>query len=67
MTIFSSDSLLWSCQVSDMYLILHNRKLEPYTEPTKAKSRESAYSQVLNQSKIDRQVVKIPRVRQEGR
>jgi|SRR6218665_283094 len=29
-------------------------KLEISTAPTKAKSRESAYSQTLNQSKIDR-------------
>jgi len=37
------------------------------TEPVKAKSREPAYSQVLNQNKIDRQRVKIQRVRQAGR
>jgi len=32
-----------------------NRKLQISTSPTKAKSREPAYSQALNQIKIDRQ------------
>ena len=32
-----------------------NRKLEIYTAPTKAKWKEPAYSQGLNQSKIDKQ------------
>src|SRR6218665_625870 len=32
-----------------------NRKLEISRVPTKAKSREPAYSQALNQNKIDRQ------------
>ena len=32
-----------------------NRKLEIFRAPTKAKSREPAYSQALNQNKIDRQ------------
>jgi len=32
-----------------------NRKLQPSKEPTKAKSREPAYSQALNQNKIYRQ------------
>ena len=35
-----------------------NHKLDVYTAPTKAKSRESAYSQVLIQNKIDRQRVR---------
>ena len=35
-----------------------NRKLEIYTSPTKAKSRETAYSQALIQNKIDRQRVR---------
>ena len=35
-----------------------NRNLETSTAPTKAKSREPAYSQALNQNKIDRQRVK---------
>src|SRR6218665_312612 len=35
--------------------------------PTKAKSREPAYSQTLNQNNIDRQRVKIKRARQAGR
>ena len=34
-----------------------NRKFEISTEPTKAKSRETAYSQALIQNKIDRQWV----------
>src|SRR6185503_20240255 len=41
-----------------------NRKLDISTAPTKAKSREPAYSQALNQNRIDRQRVKIQRVRQ---
>jgi hypothetical protein len=41
-----------------------NRKLETSTAPTKARSREPAYSQALNQNKIDRHGVKIQRVRQ---
>ena len=41
-----------------------NRKLDISTAPTKAKSREPAYSQALNQNRIDRQGVKIQRVRQ---
>ena len=41
-----------------------NRKLEISRAPTKAKSREPAYSQALNQNRIDRQRVKIQRVRQ---
>ena len=36
-----------------------NRKLEISTAPTKAKSWEPAYSQALNQTKIDRHGVKI--------
>src|SRR5688572_6646089 len=39
-----------------------NRKHETSTAPTKAKSREPAYSQALNQNKIDRHGVKIQRV-----
>ena len=41
-----------------------NRKLKISRAPTKAKSREPAYSQALNQIKIDRQGVKIRGVRQ---
>src|ERR1043165_3739040 len=44
-----------------------NRKLGTSTAPTKAKSREPAYSQALNQIKIDKQGVKIQRVRQADR
>src|ERR1043165_2011997 len=44
-----------------------NRKLETSTAPTKARSREPAYSQALNQNKIDRHEVKIQRVRQADR
>ena len=40
-----------------------NRKLETSTAPTKAESRDPTYSQALNQNKIDRQGVKIQRVR----
>jgi len=40
------------------------RKLEISTALTKAKSREPAYSQALNQNNIARQRVKIQRVRQ---
>jgi len=32
-----------------------NRKLQTSAAPTKAKSRKPAYSQALNQNKIDRQ------------
>ena len=45
-------------------IVMVFRKLEISTAPTEAKSRESAYSQALNQDKIDRQRVKIKRVRQ---
>ena len=38
--------------------INRNRNLETSTAPTKAKSREPAYSQALNQNKIGRQRVK---------
>src|SRR6218665_2102505 len=41
-----------------------NRNLQLSTAPTKAKSRETAYSQALNQNKIDRVGVKIQRVGQ---
>ena len=41
-----------------------NRKLQIYTAPTKAKSREPAYSQALVRNKIDRQRV---RFRESGR
>ena len=41
-----------------MYYRNRNRNLETSTAPTKAKSREPAYSQALNQNKIDRQRVK---------
>jgi len=41
-----------------------HRNLEISTAPTKAKSRETAYSQALIQNKIDRQRVKIQSVRQ---
>src|SRR6218665_3065244 len=41
-----------------------NRNLDISTTPTKARSREPAYSQALIQNKIDRQ---IQRVRQAGR
>jgi len=44
-----------------------NRNLEISVAPTKAKSREPAYLQALNQNKIDMQWVKIQRVRQAGR
>src|SRR6218665_356640 len=43
-----------------------NRNLEISTTPTKAKSREPAYSQALFQNKIDKQRVKIRRVRLQG-
>src|SRR6218665_1431220 len=42
-----------------------NRKFQSSTAPTKAKSREPAYSQVLNQNKINRHRVKIQRIRLE--
>ena len=41
-----------------------NHKLEISTVPTKAKSDEPAYSQMLSQNKIDRQRVKIQKIRQ---
>ena len=37
----------------------YNRELEISTTPTKAKSREPAYSQAVNQNKIDKQGSKI--------
>ena len=40
-----------------------NRKLEISRAPTKAKSREPAYSQALNQNRIDRQGSRIQTVR----
>ena len=43
-----------------------NRILEISIEPTKTKSRKPVYSQVLIQNKIDRQSVKIRRVRKAG-
>jgi len=43
---------------------IRNRNLQLSTAPTKAKSREPAYSQALNQNKIDRVGVKIQRVGQ---
>jgi len=48
------------------YCINRNRNhtLEISKAPSKAKLWESAYSQALNQNKIDRQEVKIKRVRQ---
>jgi len=42
-------------------------KLEISTAPTQARLREPAYSQELKQNKIDRQWVKIQRVRQADR
>ena len=39
-----------------------SNKLDIFTVPTKAKSREPAYSQTLNQNNIDRQRVKIQTV-----
>jgi len=45
-----------------------NRKLEISTAPTKAKSREPAYSQALVQNKIDRHRVRFRELgRQAGR
>ena len=41
-----------------------NRKLDICTAPTKARSRDPAYSQILTQNKIDRQGV---RSRESGR
>ena len=43
-----------------------NRKLKIYTAPTTTKSREPAYTHALNRNNIDRQRVKIQRVRQAG-
>ena len=51
-------------KTSRMEYRYRNRKLEISRAPTKAKSREPAYSQALYQNKIDRQRVKIRRVRQ---
>jgi len=42
----------------------HDRKVKISAVPTKTKSWEPAYSQALNQKKIDRQEEKIQRVRQ---
>ena len=44
-----------NCHYSDENNRNHNRKLEISTVPTKAKSRELAYSQALIQNQIDRQ------------
>jgi len=44
-----------------------NRKFDVSTAPTKAKSREPAYSQRFIQNKTDRQWVKIQIVRQSNR
>ena len=44
-----------------------NHNLEIFTATTKGKSGEPTYSQTLIQDKIDRQGVKIKRVRQAGR
>jgi len=41
-----------------MPMINRNRKLETSTAPTKAESREPAYSQALVQNKINRQRVR---------
>ena len=43
-----------------------NRKFEISITPSKAKSRETAYSQVLVHNKIDRQRVRIRRVGHAG-
>src|SRR6218665_1531102 len=50
-----------------LWFTIRNRNLYIFTVPTKAKSREPAYSQTLNQSNIDRQRVKIQRFRQADR
>ena len=52
-----------------MSIIITNRNpnLTIFTAPTKAKFREPAYSHALNQNKINRQRVKIHRVRQAVR
>src|SRR6218665_2655285 len=43
-------------KMTKVYFVCHrNRKLLISRVPTKAKSREPAYSQALNQNKIDRQ------------
>ena len=41
-----------------LYDLYRNRKLDISTAPTKARSREPAYSQALIQNKIDRQRVR---------
>ena len=48
-------------------ILYRNRKLEISKALTKAELRELAYSQALNQNKIDRQRVNIQIVRQAGR
>src|SRR6218665_1766320 len=60
----SIESELTTLHLSHLRLLNRNCKLEISTAPTKAKSREPAYSQALVQNKIDRQWV---RSRESGR